>query len=62
MTHNGTVKCECGFTVLEDNILKSRLVRFEADAAYAKCKRCKREIEVPLARTAKLLKKDSHRG
>lgn len=58
MTHNETVKCECGFTILGDNILKSRLVRFEADAAYAKCKRCKREVEVPLIRMAPPIKKN----
>ena len=50
MTHNETVKCECGFTILGDNVLKSRLVRFESNITLAKCKRCKREVEVPVVR------------
>lgn len=48
MTQDKIVKCECGFTVLEDNILKSRIVIFQSDAAIAKCKRCKREIRIPM--------------
>ncbi len=50
MNRNHLVKCQCGFVIFENNVLKSRLVRFESDHAVAKCKRCKRDVDLPQVR------------
>lgn len=56
---NHLIHCSCGEVIVKsgaDTKVRSKILVFKDDGAYAVCKSCDREVSVPLQLNADLLK------